>query len=68
MRKADYAHLAAEIHKRLHYGRSMQRAALTKERREYADGYVQACERIAQGFVNGASVDRAAFLRACGIG
>lgn len=67
MRKADYALLARTIAKRLQYARSMQNGALTEARREYAAGYVLACERIAREFAGSASVDPAAFLRACGI-
>lgn len=62
MRKADYAALAAILaacHKAGKDSRPSDPARF--------DGYLAAVEAIAREFTNRASVNRAEFLRACGV-
>lgn len=68
MRKADYETLAARIdtvralaiERRAHPDRA-------PEGIEFDNGQINACESIANYFARFAHVDRAAFLKACGI-
>lgn len=61
MRKADYATLARIIREtREHY-------ANPKLGDGHATQAVEAVEHVARAFADAASVDRAAFLKACGI-
>lgn len=60
MRKADYQHLAAILAR--HYSEAMRASP-----DPIAIARAQACIDIARDFVRIASVDKAAFLRACGL-
>lgn len=57
MRKADYATLAALIRAELNIYRTLSSGAPC----------VDSLERIARGFADTASVNRAEFLKACGL-
>lgn len=65
MRKADYATLAALIKKRSDDARGM--AALQPAQAVALNAQADALENLALSFVRFASVNRAKFLKACGI-
>lgn len=65
MRKADYALLAQLIKVELqHAARYAQSTGLGAG---YFEGYATALDCVARDFAAGASVDKSAFLKACGI-
>lgn len=65
MRKADYATLADII--RGERASAAQFLNGTDEMRHRAEARMASTERVARDFASRASVDRAAFLEACGI-
>lgn len=64
MRKADYHALADVIKNRISPDYEPFGKTLTAEQRK---AWEKACRSIAVGFASRASVDRDAFLKACGI-
>lgn len=64
MRKIEYTQLARIIAAQKQLGSDL---AADSAKREYARGIINACETIARDFASVASVDKAQFLRACGI-
>lgn len=64
MRKVDYEILAAAVQK---HGQSHAAAPYHYDTEEQAKGARLAAERIARTFARFASVDKPAFLKACGI-
>lgn len=67
MRKADYTALAEIIRADRADALAMRERALSESRRMFAEGRDEALQHLAQQFASRASVDRAAFLTACGI-
>ena len=67
MRKADYAALAAIIKKRMVLAETRASRATCTEGRASAGGQAESCIDIARDFVDVASVNRAEFLKACGL-
>lgn len=67
MRKADYTALAAIIRARLTAAESTHVSATDDKARAQAQGRAEACAAIAIEFADRASVNRAEFLKACGI-
>lgn len=65
MRKADYAALAAIL--RAQYTHAVCAEISDEKRKEYWQGQKFLCEGIAEQFASRASVNRAEFLKACGI-
>ena len=65
MRKADYALLAQTIKTEIIFAaRNEKNVTLGSG---YFQGYTYALHQIARDFAEGASVDKVAFLKACGI-
>lgn len=64
MRKIEYTQLARIIGAQKQLAVDM---ANSPEKREFANGIISACETIAREFAGVAHVDKAQFLRACGI-
>lgn len=67
MRKADYSALADIIRKGHAAALQLRAAALSESRRMFAEGQDESLQHLAQQFASRASVDRAAFLKACGM-
>lgn len=66
MRKIDYQHLAEAIRKEIESAKTWLSDA-DELNIACARGRAGAAERVAREFARTASVDRAAFLKACGI-
>lgn len=65
MRKADYAMLADLVRVELqHAARNEKNVTLGSG---YFQGYTYALHQMAHDFAEGASVDKVAFLKACGL-
>ena len=65
MRKSDYAILAATINRRLNDAHGL--SVINPEEKRYYEGAINALENTAATFARFASVDKAEFLKACGI-
>lgn len=67
MRKADYAALADMILEQRKRAAREQRTQKDTDRKEYWVGVENGARELAQTFAQRASVNRAEFLKACGI-
>lgn len=64
MRKIEYTQLANILAAQKQLAVDL---ANDSEKREYARGIISACENVAREFASVAHVDKAAFLKACGL-
>lgn len=67
MRKADYTALATEIRCSIAFADVQKESTTREENVQYYTGRADALRHLAREFAARASVDRAAFLKACGI-
>ena len=67
MRKADYALLATELRCAIAFAATQKDATTRQENATHYQGRIDALQQLAREFAARASVDKAAFLKACGI-